>query len=568
MPLASFRLLTLVVTMALAANGSAQVPDPDGGKTESAAATAAPGEPKSVTALRAISTNLGIAESELEKKRAELAEAAGDEQKKAIGAEIESLRQKTEELRTDFQSVAAGMDWATVTARDADKFNTGEELEQLLRPIVLELKDLTSRPREIENLRLEISRHQKRASAIEQAIAHAEPTLASLPDGPVRAQLIEVAGGWKEQLAQVRNDLSVAQFQLEEKLITKRTVFGTLRELTAAFFRSRGRNLLLAAFAFIFVFGLMRLARWYVLRIRALRSRVRRSFGIRLLDILYYLLCIFGAASASLAVLYASGDWVLLGLAILFFLGLAWASKNVLPGFYEQAKLLLNLGPVREGERVVYRGIPWEVRTINVYTELSNPAFDGARIRLPLRDLMGLISRRGDADAPWFPCERNDWVRLTDRTRGKVVELTPEWVQLVLLGGSRKTYTIPAFLALDPENLSKNFRIRVQFGLDYQHQAVSTTQIPLILQRKVETGLLQKIDHHQLKNLSVEFAHAGASSLDYAILADFDGDLAARIEALDRTINRLLVEAANEHGWIIPFTQVTLHQAAPARPAS
>ncbi len=564
MPFAFLRRFILAAVMVLAADGISQVPESEANKTESAESTAAPGEPKSVTALRAISTNLGVTEAELEKKRAELAQAAGEEQKKAIGAEIESLRQKAEDLRTDFQSVAAGMDWATVTARDPDKFNTGEELEQLLRPIVLELKELTSRPREIENLRLEISRFQKRASAIEQAIAHAEPMIASLPDGPVLAQLVEVTGVWKEQLTQVRNDLSVAQFQLEEKLVTKQTIFGTLRELTAAFFRSRGRNLLLAVFAFLFVFVLMRLARWYVLRIRALRSKVRRSFGIRLLDILYYLLCIFGAASASLAVLYASGDWVLLGLAILFFLGLAWGSKNVLPGFYEQAKLLLNLGPVREGERVVYQGIPWEVRTINIYTELSNPAFEGARIRLPLHDLMGLISRRADADTPWFPCERNDWVRLTDNTRGKVVELTPEWVQLVLLGGSRKTYTVPAFLALDPENLSKNFRIRVLFGLDYQHQAISTTQIPLILQRKVETGLLQKIDHHQLKNLSVEFANAGASSLDYAILADFDGDLAARIEALDRTINRLLVEAANENGWVIPFTQVTLHQAVPA----
>ena len=37
-----------------------------------------------------------------------------------------------------------------VTSRDPDKFNTGDELEQLLRPIVLELKELTSRPREIE----------------------------------------------------------------------------------------------------------------------------------------------------------------------------------------------------------------------------------------------------------------------------------------------------------------------------------------------------------------------------------------------------------------------------------
>ena len=125
----------------------------------------------------------------------------------------------------------------------------------------------------------------------------------------------------------------------------------------------------------------------------------------------------------------------------------------MLPGFYEQAKLLLNLGPVREGERVVFNGVPWEVQTIYFYTELTNPAFEGARIRLPLRDLLTLNSRPTDESSPWFPCRRNDWVRLSDGTRGKVVELTPEWVRLILLGGSRKTYTVSAFLDLHPESL-------------------------------------------------------------------------------------------------------------------
>lgn len=204
------------------------------------------------------------------------------------------------------------------------------------------------------------------------------------------------------------NDLAVAQFQLDEKLATKRTVFGAFRDLTADFFRSRGKNLLLAIFAFIGVFVLLRLLRWYVLRFQFVRSRFRRSFAIRLLDIIYYVVCVLGATAALFLVLYASGDWVLLGVAILFLVGLAWASKTVLPGFYEQAKLLLNLGPVREGERVVFNGVPWEVQTINLYTELTNPAFEGARLRLPLRDLLTMNSRPTEESLPWFPCRKND----------------------------------------------------------------------------------------------------------------------------------------------------------------
>lgn len=358
------------------------------------------------------------------------------------------------------------------------------------------------------------------------------------------------------------NDLAVAQFQLDEKLATKRTVFGAFRDLTADFFRSRGKNLLLAIFAFIGVFVLLRLLRWYVLRFQFVRSRFRRSFAIRLLDIIYYVVCVLGATAALFLVLYASGDWVLLGVAILFLVGLAWASKTVLPGFYEQAKLLLNLGPVREGERVVFNGVPWEVQTINLYTELTNPAFEGARLRLPLRDLLTMNSRPTEESLPWFPCRKNDWVRLSDKTRGKVVELTPEWVRLVLLGGSRKTYTVHAFLDLHPESLSHNFRVRTRFGLDYKHQAEATTRIPELMENAVKTGLLAMIDHADLKSISVDFYEAGTSSLDYIVLADFSGNVAPRAEQLDRTMQRFLVDAANAHGWVIPFPQITVHQAA------
>jgi small-conductance mechanosensitive channel len=332
------------------------------------------------------------------------------------------------------------------------------------------------------------------------------------------------------------------------------------RDLTAEFFRSRGKNLLLAGFSFLAVFGLLRLLRWYVLRVPSIRSRFRRSFTIRLLDIVYYVFCVLGSTAALFLVLYASGDWVLLGLAILFLAGLAWASKTVIPGFYEQAKLLLNLGPVREGERVVLNGVPWEVQTINVYTELTNPAFEGARLRLPLRALLALNSRPTEDSVPWFPCRRNDWVRLSDGTRGKVVDLTPEWVRLVMLGGSRKTFTIAAFLDLHPENLSHNFRVRVRFGIDYAHQAEATTTIPALMQKAVESGLLEMIERDDLKNLSVDFCEAGPSSLDYAVLADFSGNVAARAEHLERSIHRFLVDAANEHHWVIPFQQVTIHQ--------
>jgi len=60
-----------------------------------------------------------------------------------------------------------------------------------------------------------------------------------------------------------------------------------------------------------------------------------------------------------LVALYLFGDWVLLILALLLILGLIWTSKQAIPRFWTPTVLMLDMGPVREGERVHYRGLPW-----------------------------------------------------------------------------------------------------------------------------------------------------------------------------------------------------------------
>ena len=104
----------------------------------------------------------------------------------------------------------------------------------------------------------------------------------------------------------------------------------------------------------------------------------------------------YGFRAALPFVLYATGDWVLMGFSLVVLAGLALAARTGLPRFYEQGRLLLNLGDVREGERVIYRGLPWNVETLSFYTTLVNPALTGGEVRLPLIQLPGMNSRPAD----------------------------------------------------------------------------------------------------------------------------------------------------------------------------
>ena len=73
------------------------------------------------------------------------------------------------------------------------------------------------------------------------------------------------------------------------------------------------------------------------------------SFGTRLLDILAKFAAFFAGIFAAVIVLYVRNDWLLLTATLILLFGLIWASRTALPPYFEQIRLILNLGTVRQG---------------------------------------------------------------------------------------------------------------------------------------------------------------------------------------------------------------------------
>jgi hypothetical protein len=261
-----------------------------------------------------------------------------------------------------------------------------------------------------------------------------------------------------------------------------------------------------------------------------------------------------------LFVFYSFGDWMLLSLAIILILGLAWTAKEGVPLYWKQVLLMVNLGTVKEGERIVYLGVPWRVVSLNLFTILENPYLTSGTLRIPLKEIMGLNSRPCEKDEPWFPSAVGDWVILSDGTRGEVLSQTAEMVQLGLRGGSKKTYLTQHYLSLSPLNISADFRLKITFGLDYEHQGIITTEIPEKLGATLKQGLEDQGHAENLIQLKVEVETANASSLDLVIIADFSGRTAALYNSLNRVIQKLTIEACSRNGWGIPFPQLTVHR--------
>ncbi len=524
----------------------------------------------SIATLRGIIQATEAVDEQLAQKNQEYHDAiSGDEVvaenvKVQLLTKIEELNERRQELQQDFEGIATGVDSRKYNETPTKIFDWQQELLDMLQPIMSELKTITARPRELERLRNEVKFYQKRLSALELGIENVKRKVELAKARKLKNQLLDVKTAWEESALEIQGELAVAQYQLDERLKVEESFIKSAKETFRSFFKNRGFNLILALSSFLTVFSFMRLIQRRFYKSIQVGVKGKRPFWIRLLGVVYHLLTLFIATVALLIVLYVSGDWVLLGLALIFLFGIAWTGKQALPRFWEQTKLFLNLSTVREGERVIYNDLPWKVLSLSIYTKLHNPALKGGLIRLPLQELIGLHSRPFYKDEPWFPSQEGDLVKLADGTIGTVILQTPERVVLDILGGSHKTYPTSSFLQQNPMNYSiNNFGVFVTFGLDYAHQSLITRDIPKRLENMLVEELSKEQFGQEMSQLEVRFKEAAASSLDLIIIAKFPGHLASNIFAIRRAIQRIAVDACNKYGWGIPFPQVTIHSAVP-----
>ena len=479
---------------------------------------------------------------------------------KELRAQLGELQTKLQVMEGSFEQLSAGMGLDALKKEKQTGVDWNRELTDFLAPIMSQVRKMTSRPRQIEALRNEVAQYHAQLRMTQEA----QKRLILLVSQAGNPQLIEKLGkltrSWENQENQVRARMAVSEKALEKAMGEKKSIGRSFQELLEFFFQSRGRNLVLALLAFAVIFGCLHYLHKLIFHLSPFHKK-GRSFGVRVFDLFYRVFTVIISAFVLLGTLYFLGDWLLLSLAIIFVMGIAWASKQALPRFWSQATLMLNFGAVREGEVVVYKGIPYEVGSINMNSKLENEALENGFVRLHINDLMKLRSRPITENEPWFPSRSGDWVILADGTYGSVVAQTPEMVTLKLKGSALKYYSTTDYLAQSPTNLSSGYRLTGIFGLDYRHQGIATGEIPKIIQEAVTVELAKAGHGNLIERIRVEFKEAGASSLDMAILAEFNGEAGSKYWVLERAIQRICVDVCNLHDWVIPFQQVSVHMA-------
>lgn len=564
--------LSLIQNTGLSGNGWLEIPpakaqQPAAEPTEEESKAAAQ-RAESREALKSLSDLLEARRQQqqaIKQLKSELRAAKEDVTKKEVEARLKEETDKLAQIEEQISALTSGTTEQDFYAREKEKFNLNNELQALAEPFVKMLKSTTETAREIDKLQTTITEAKRRQTIANEAISRVNTLITA-----IREDKLEKSNTMKHLQAErkswsKRYDEAVSlQTTSEQQLALKEKVASrvNLESYATSFIRTRGVNLIFAIVSFFATFAILRLIGKLMSALFHKRG-LQHSFYSRLTRLIYQAFIVLGSTLVMLIVLNLLNDWILLGVAGLFSIALAWIGLKMLPAIIEQAVLLLNLGAVQENERLMLNGVPWLVKRLDHYTELVNPALDGGHFALPIRELMGLHSRPAARDEAWFPTKKDDWVELPSGKIAKVVIQTPELVQLVELGGARITYATAAFIEASPRNLSTGYRITQEFGIAYKHQKDAVDRIPALLKDHITEGMSKFVNPALIYDIEVELLRAGSSSIDYDIEVDLSGKLAARYEDIEGEIIRLLIEACNIHDIEIPFPQMVLHHQRP-----
>ena len=495
----------------------------------------------------------------IKEKNQLLKKSSSDTEKEQLNLELEKLDKQLNDSAVDFERIATGIDMGLFDEKKAEAFDWKDELLGLVKPGIKEIKRLTVKARYKTKLKDELSFYQDLLPVAGQATQNITQLISQTKDKDLKNDLKKILPEWKSVEKQILNKVEMADMRLAEIEGQEKSIIKTSQASIKNFFRTRGLFLFIAFIACLGVLFFLKLFSRLIVRFIPGYNSKYRPFHARLLSLLSRITAFAMVFLVLIFVFYVVEDWVLLSLTIIFIMGLGWAAKHTLPQFWHQSRLMLNIGSVREGERMIYHGVPWLVKKINVFSDLENPFLE-VKLRLPIEELLGKISRPFHKNEPWFPCKRNDWVILSDGTRGVVTSLSHEMVELVQRGGAHKIYQTSDFLGLAPLNISINFRLKIPFGISYNLQKDSTGSVLEILESYIKEKIEKEGYKKNLLNLKVEFQQAGASSLDLVVIADFKGDLAPLHQRLSRAIQRWCVDTCTLNNWEIPFPQLTIHK--------
>lgn len=513
---------------------------------------------KEIKNLANLVQKIHFLEDSLEKLKKEAVKSKLDELRAEIIQKIEAHKKALEETRQRFTEAASQIevDYENKLLPMESK-SLVEEIQAILSPVFDSFRKVSETPRKIQKLQNENHIYSDQEKDLELGVQRVKNLLKTAQEKDYIKELNRSLAYLEGELNEVQLRLESNQQVLDQLHGEEKTVWEKTMEMLNGFLKTKGKNLLAffgSLFGVLFV-GLF-VKKW-LFSLPVFKSG--KWIHLRTpLELLYLILCILMAILCSLAALYLLNDIVLLTLMIMLIVGVLWSLKGSIPKVVEEFRLAFNLGSVREGHVIIWKGVPWLVHKIGFISELINPYLSGGKVRVMARELVHNHSRPVVPGESWFPSKVGHYVELADGSYGQINQQTPDNVVIEFPGKVKKYFQTADYYSQRPKNYSQGFRLEFILGVDYSHQASVTSKVLEELKEYLEKQLFSKYKEIEIQ---ASFHSAAESSLNFWVGVICPGDLAVKRRSIEMEVQSLFVDFCNHYQYSIPFNQLTVHMA-------
>lgn len=522
---------------------------------------------ESLLSLNQIRGNLDDVNAKRAKVIRELEETKDEDHREGLELTLTQLNQQKRSFEKMFEKAALGglevelYDISNNEEEEILHYDWQKELIKIVQPVFSSLQDLTESQRKRDFIRTTRTELEENLFAIDDALLHLDEIDQTQLNTASLDQVAKIQSNWEIKRAYYQNQLELINLQYRE-MEKEGTLSQRITQNIWDFVTNEGKILLFSLGA---LFGLLYIFSWVLRKIVARHERKvqehknvkRTSLAWRLMLLIYEIFSFLIAFSVMLMILHSSGNMVLFGFAILIILAMMISFRNSIPAYFKRLRTFLNMGLAREGERVMYQGIPWEIEHINLYSVfLFNPLLDNGRLRLTIDLLENMISRDVPHDEAYYPTQAGDTV-IIDALFARIVRQTPETIYLDHYGTAIE-YGTEEFVNKKPQNITTGFLTSSKFTLDNVHRSSDIDEIMACLKRSIEVEISRDSDFEKhVLSVGVNYREIDAfGDLVFGMSIGIGPNAVNYYYAAGRLLQRAALNAAESEDWKLPSKKI------------
>lgn len=488
-----------------------------------------------------------------------------EDEKTDLTQRLQTLNNQSKDFNALFeQTVLGGIDLTLFQEPAAEEpttnlnYNWQQEVLQILQPFFAQMQRMTEKARTRDQLIEERRELNKKIELANNGIA----TLKSIDQAQLSPQSVKLItkldDEWLDRLKSIEHQKNIVDLKLQD-LTDNRSFFQKFTDNLWSFIKNEGLAILIAIVVSVgFYYILSRLILIFTRYQQQDKSRVT-NFKWRLMLLIFQAFNLIFSVSIFLVILHTSGNIMLFGIVGLILLMLAISFRTKIPSYLNKLRVFLNLGQAREGERIIYNDIPWEITKINLNNVyLTNPLLDNGKLRVTIDLIDKLYSRETVNDELWFPSRKGDILLLPDKRIVQVLRQTPESVYLDH-DGSTIVMGTGEFYKLKFSNLSRGYSLTLNFTLEDTPEArLDFEDVKAKMQDRIyaEMKLVDEALPAMIKRINFNIRQLiSSNSTSYQVVAEMTQHSAKHYLKAKGALNSAIIHTARDNGWSILLTE-------------